>query len=74
MIALMFILFTVYTAVEVSTHLDPQVTWFTYYVGCVLGLLAGGMGLELWDKWKNRERNSAERNKKREFAVCTIND
>ena len=74
MIALLFIFITTWLGIETSTRFSHEVTWFTYYLGGVFGLFASGMGLELWNKWKLREKNPDRDRKKRTLAICSIKD
>jgi len=74
MIALLFIIITTWLGIETSTRFSQEVTWFTYYLGGIFGLFLSGIGLELWTKWKNREKKADKDRKKRTFAVCSIKD
>lgn len=74
MIALLFIIVTTWLGIETSTRLSEEVTWFTYYLGGIFGLFLSGIGLELWNKWKNRESKEEKDRKKRRLAVCSIED
>ncbi|MBW1944963.1 MAG: hypothetical protein JRJ51_19325 [Deltaproteobacteria bacterium] len=74
MFALIFIIITTWLGIETSTRFSQEVTWFTYYLGGVFGLFLSGIGLELWDKWKNRETKANKDRKKRTFAVAMIKE
>lgn len=74
MIALLFIILTTWLGIETSTRFSEEVTWFTYYLGGIFGLFLSGIGLELWNKWKNRETGEDRERKKRRFAVCSIEE
>ena len=74
MIALLFIIITTWLGIETSTRFSQEVTWFTYYLGGIFGLFLSGIGLELWTKWKNREKKADKERKKRTFTVCSIED
>ncbi len=74
MIALLFIIITTWLGIETSTRFSQEVTWFTYYLGGILGLFLSGIGLELWTKWKYREKKADTERKKRTFTVCSIED
>jgi len=74
MFALIFIIITTWLGIETSTRFSQEVTWFTYYLGGIFGLFLSGIGLELWTKWKNREKKADKDRKKRTFAVCSIKD
>lgn len=57
MIPLQFIILITGISVFISHHLSTEVTWFTYYIGGVAGLLGSGFALEFW----NRRKRKAEK-------------
>ena len=74
MLALLFIFVTTWLGIETTTRLSQEVTWFTYYLGGIFGLLISGLALEIWTKWRLREKSPARNRKERTFAICTIKD
>ena len=74
MLALLFIFVTTWLGIETTTRFSQEVTWFTYYLGGIFGLLISGLALEIWTKWRLREKNPDRDRKKRTFAMCTIKD
>ena len=50
MIPLLVILMITGFSILTSCHFTPNVTWFTYYVGAVIGIFVSGMVLEFWNK------------------------
>ncbi|MBN2125843.1 MAG: hypothetical protein JW821_16210 [Deltaproteobacteria bacterium] len=63
MIALHFILLVTALGVVISCRLSPEVTWFTYYIGGVVGLFGSGIMLEAWNRKRRREEIEASRGK-----------
>jgi hypothetical protein len=60
MIPLLFILMVTWLSILFSCHFSPEITWFTYYMGAVIGLFASGMALDLWTKRNRRDVDVAE--------------
>jgi hypothetical protein len=54
MVPVLFILIVTGFAILISCHVTPQVTWFTYYIGTVIGIFVSGMALEFWNKKARR--------------------
>ena len=57
MIPLLFILIVTGLSILISCHLSPEITWFTYYIGAVIGLFMSGMALEFWNKRNRGDEN-----------------
>jgi uncharacterized membrane protein SirB2 len=55
MVPLLFILIVTGFAILISCHVTPEVTWFTYYIGAVIGIFVSGMALEFWTKRARRD-------------------
>jgi hypothetical protein len=55
MFPLLFILGVIGLSVYVSTFFVSEVTFFTYYVGGVIGMFASGIALEFWIRRKRKE-------------------
>jgi len=49
MIPLLFILIVTGLSILISCHLSPEITWFTYYIGAVIGLFISGIALDFWN-------------------------
>lgn len=56
MLPLLFILLVVALSIFISFSLTEKVTWFTYYIGIMSGLLISGIVLE----FSNRRRRKLE--------------
>jgi hypothetical protein len=57
MIPLLFILVITGFSILISCHVTPTVTWFSYYIGAVIGIFVSGMVLDFCNK---RNRRDAE--------------
>jgi hypothetical protein len=53
MVPLFFILIVTVSSIFISCHVTPQITWLTYYLGGMIGIVVSGMILDFWNK-KNR--------------------
>jgi predicted tellurium resistance membrane protein TerC len=60
MITLLFILMVTGSSILISCHFALKVTWFTYYIGTVIGILVSGMALDFWNKRNRRDVDAAE--------------
>jgi uncharacterized membrane protein SirB2 len=60
MIPLLLMLMVTGLSVLTSCHLAPNVTWFTYYIGGVIGLFVSGMAFDFWNKKNRSDVNVAE--------------
>ena len=60
MIPLLFILMVTWLSILVSRHMSPEITWFTYYLGTVIGLFVSGTVLDFWNKRTRRDLNVTE--------------
>ena len=55
MLALLFILFITAIGVLTSVNLSQEVTWFTYYIGGIIGLFVSSAVLHFWNKKKGKK-------------------
>ena len=55
MLPLLFILFVTGVSILVTYHFSEDVTWFTFYIGGVVGLLASSTILEIWTRRKRKK-------------------
>ena len=60
MIPLLFILMVIWLSILISCHMSPTITWFTYYIGAVIGLFVSGLALDLWNKRSRRDVDVTE--------------
>ena len=58
MFPLLFILSVVGLSVYISTLFVSEVTFFTYYVGGVVGLFVSGVALEIWIRRKQKQEET----------------
>ena len=65
MIALIFIILTTWLGIETSTRLSEEVTWFTYYLGGIAGILISSILIACWNKKFKKDSNPVPL--KREF-------
>jgi len=69
MIPLLFIILVTGLSVFVSWYYSSEVTWFTYYVGGIAGLLVSGIALEIWNrKRRAKEEEEAKAKEKKRAA------
>ncbi|UCE34398.1 MAG: hypothetical protein JSV40_00240 [Deltaproteobacteria bacterium] len=65
MLPLLFILLVVALSIFISFSLTEKVTWFTYYIGIMSGLLISGIVLEFSNRRRRkREQELREKSKK----------
>ena len=55
MLPLLFILSVIGLSVYISTFFVSEVTFFTYYVGGVIGMFVSGIALEIWIRRKRKQ-------------------
>jgi hypothetical protein len=55
MLSLAFILAITGISIYISCSISPQVTWFEYYKGGVIGLFISGLLLQVWNKRKRNQ-------------------
>ena len=68
MLPLLFILLVIALSVLVTCQLSEKITWFTYYIGIMLGLLISGIVLEFSNRRRRkREQELREKSKKPYF-------
>ena len=58
MFPLLFILIVVGLSIYISTLFVSEVTFFTYYVGGVVGLFVSGVALEIWIRRKQKQEET----------------
>jgi len=63
MIPLLFIQIVTVFSILIIKYVSSEVTWFTYYIGAMVGFIVSGISLELW----NRRRRKKE---ERRNALC----
>ena len=63
MLPLLFILVVTGLGILISLLLSDNITWFTYYVGAMAGLLVSGVALDLWNR-RSRRREEKKREEK----------
>ena len=65
MLPLLFILLVIALSVLVTCQLTEKITWFTYYIGIMSGLLISGIVLEFSNRRRRkREEKLREKSKK----------
>jgi predicted tellurium resistance membrane protein TerC len=65
MLPLLFILIVIGLSMLVSCLLSEKITWFTYYIGIMSGLLISGIVLEFSNRRRRkREQELREKSKK----------
>ena len=57
MLALFYIVMITALSIWMALHVSSDVTWFTYFIGGVMGLFVSAIGL---DAWNRRQRNSED--------------
>ena len=68
MLPLLFILLVIALSVLVTWQLSEKITWFTYYIGIMSGLLISGIVLEFSNRRRRkREQELREKSKKPYF-------
>ena len=55
MMPLLFILAVTGLSMLISCHFSPEITWFTYYIGGMIGLFVSGTALDFWN-WRIRKQ------------------
>ncbi len=55
MIPLLYIIIVSGLGVFISCHYSTEVTWFTYFRGGLVGLFAGAVALDFWNRRRRRE-------------------
>ncbi|MBN1104712.1 MAG: hypothetical protein JXL84_14940 [Deltaproteobacteria bacterium] len=69
MIPLLFIILITGLSIFVSYEWSSEVTWFTYYVGGIVGLLVSGIALEIWNKRRRAKEEEEAKAKEKKRAV-----
>jgi membrane associated rhomboid family serine protease len=65
MLPLLFILLVVAVSIFISCNVTEKVTWFTYYIGIMSGLLISGIVLQFSNRRRRkREQELREKSKK----------
>ena len=62
MLPLLFILIITGLSILVSSSISPEKTWFSYYIGGMIGLFISGVLLSIWNKRKRFEETKKNRN------------
>jgi uncharacterized membrane protein YdcZ (DUF606 family) len=57
---LLFILIVTGLSIFINYLLSEKVTWLTYYMGTMSGLLISGIVIDIWN-WRNRKREEKKR-------------
>ena len=57
MLPLLFILFITGLSVLITYYFSKDVTWFTYYIGVIVGLLVSSIFLEIRTRQKKKSTN-----------------
>ncbi|MFW6147152.1 MAG: hypothetical protein ACOC6B_02040 [Thermodesulfobacteriota bacterium] len=60
MLPLLFILLVTGLSIAVNCFRSEEITWLTYYMGAMTGLLISGIAIDLWD-WRKRKREEKQR-------------
>jgi len=60
MYPLLFILVVTGLSILIHYLLSEKVTWLTYYMGTMSGLLISGIVIDIWN-WRNRKREEKKR-------------
>ena len=55
MVPLLYIIIVSGLGVLISCHYSPEVTWFTYFRGGLVGILAGAVALDFWNRRRRRK-------------------
>ena len=69
MLPLLFILIVTGLSIFVNYLLSEKITWLTYYMGTMSGLLISGIAIDLWN-W--RSRRSEEKKLKEKSKIRYI--
>jgi predicted tellurium resistance membrane protein TerC len=66
---LLFILIVTGLSIFINYLLSEEITWKTYYMGIMYGLLISGIAIDIWN-WRNRKREEKKRkeNSKRRYV------
>ena len=67
MLPLLFILLVIVLSIFVSFHLTESVTWFTYYIGIMSGLLISGIVLEFSNRRRRKREEKLRQKAKKPF-------
>jgi predicted tellurium resistance membrane protein TerC len=57
---LLFILIVTGLSILINYLLSEEITWKTYYMGTMSGLLISGIVIDIWN-WRNRKREEKKR-------------
>jgi O-antigen/teichoic acid export membrane protein len=57
---LLFILIVTGLSIFINYLLSEEITWMTYYIGTMSGLLISGIVIDIWN-WRNRKREEKKR-------------
>lgn len=55
MLPLLFVLFITGLGIVIAYRLSSDVTWFTYYLGGIIGLFISSLILEIWTRRRRKK-------------------
>jgi len=67
MLPLLFILLVIALSILVSCQLTEKITWFTYYIGTMSGLLVSGIILEFWNRRRRKHEEKLRAKSKKPY-------
>jgi hypothetical protein len=67
MLPLLFILLVVALSIFISCNITEKVTWFTYYIGIMSGLLISGIVLQISNRRRRRREEKLREKAKKPF-------
>ena len=67
MLPLLFILLVVALSIFISCNITEKVTWFTYYIGIMSGLLISGIVLEFSNRRRRKREEKLRQKAKKPF-------
>jgi membrane associated rhomboid family serine protease len=67
MLPLLFILLVVALSIFISCNVTEKVTWFTYYIGIMSGLLISGIVLEFSNRRRRKREQELRKKSKKPF-------
>ena len=57
MLPLLFILIVIGLSILISYLLSDEITWLTYYIGTMAGLLISGIALDFWNRRRRKDQH-----------------
>lgn len=61
MLALLFILIITGLCILISYIFSPEITWLTYYLGAVAGLLVSAVIIQIWTRIKKKKEEEEKK-------------